>query len=321
MAAASLSSLNGQHQFRFHALGTSNTVLFRAAAPALARQFHETVLRWLAEFEGRYSRFIPDSLVSRINAAAGRAWVESDPETEELLALCDWFHWKTGGIFDPTAGPLVRLWDYHAPQPALPTPETIAHERRLVGWSKLERAAGRVRLAEAGMSLDLGGIGKEYAVDRVFEMARRLGILNLLVDFGRDLRAGGQPPEGGDWRIGLEHPGQPDSCWAGVALKETALCCSGDYQRFVEIGGRRYSHLLDPRSGQPVHNGVRAVWALAPTCTEAGILTTTACILGVEEGLRLFEQTPFAAGCIWSEQGLFQTRRFQHVLSQEQRSA
>ena len=322
MTAAPQQSHGGYTQIRFDALGTANTILFRARTATAVRDFHETALRWLAGFEARYSRFIPASLVSRINAGAGGDWVDLDPETEELLALCDWFHWKTGGIFDPTTGPLARLWDYRASPAALPAPEDLARARELIGWSKVERQAGRVRLPQRGMSLDLGGIGKEYAVDRVFELGRRCGFHDLLVDFGRDLRAGGAPPEGGDWRIGLEHPAQPDACWSGVALKETALCCSGDYQRYVDIGGRRYSHLLDPRTGQPVHNGCHAVWAIAPTCTEAGILTTAACILGPADGLRLFDQTPLAAGCIWAEQGLFQTRRFQrHVLNEEKISA
>jgi thiamine biosynthesis lipoprotein len=296
----------------FQAMGTQNSILFRAPAPALATAFREAALRWLAGFEARFSAFIPESLIGRLNAAAGNGdWFEVDAEAQEVLALCDWFHWKTNGIFDPTAGTLTRLWDYRRALEVEPTALEITAARDLLGWGRVERTPGRIRLPRAGMQLDLGGIGKEYAVDRIAELAQRLGIADFLVDFGRDVRAAGSPPEGGDWRVGLEHPEQPDACWSSVGLHNAALCCSGDYRRYAVIGGRRYSHLLDPRTGRPAQAGVHAAWVIAPTCTEAGILTTAACILGASAAGALFDQTPGTAGCVWSEQGLFQSRRFQ----------
>jgi len=296
-------------RFAFPAMGTQNALLFRAPASAAAG-FWGGVVRWLAAFEARVSRYIPTSRVSLLNAAAGDGtWHELDPELQELFALSDWFHWKTAGVFDPTVGAVARLWSAAAER--APDDAELAAARELVGWHKVERTPGKARLPRAGMQLDFGGIGKEYAVDRVFALAQQHGIRDLLIDFGRDLRVSGQPPEGGDWRLGLEHPGQPDTCWSGVALQQAALCCSGDYRRFTEVDGHRRSHLVDPRNGQPAASGVHAVWAIAPTCIEAGILTTTACILGMQAGGKLFEQTPGAAGCIWSDQGLYQTQRFQ----------
>ncbi len=286
----------------FPALGTQNALLCRAPHAAAAEAFRRAALLWLAEFEAQFSRFIPESLVGRLNATAGNGdWHTLPAAAQELFALCDWFHWKTGGIFDPTVAAAARWWS--ATSGRAPTDAELSATLELVGWAKVERAPGRARLPRAGMQLDLGGIGKEYAVDQVFALAQRHGITDLLIDFGRDLRVCGRPPEGGDWRLGLEHPQQPDACWGGVALTNAALCCSGDYRR-----GR---HLVDPRTGRPAVNGVHAVWAIAPTCTEAGILTTAACLLGLAGGEKLFEQTPGAAGCIWSDQGLFQSRRFQ----------
>lgn len=286
----------------FPAMGTQNSLLYRALNAAAAENFRNAALLWLAEFEAQFSRFIPESLVGRLNAEAGNgAWHELSTTAQELFALCDWFHWKTGGIFDPTVGTAARLWSAAFGRP--PTDAEVAAALELVGWSKVERTAGKARLPRTGMLLDLGGIGKEYAVDQVFALSQQHGISDVLIDFGRDLRVCGSPPEGGDWRLGLEHPEQPDNCWGGVALTNAALCCSGDYRR-----GR---HLVDPRSGRPATNGVHAAWAIAPTCTEAGILTTAVCLLGLAGGEKLFEQTPGAAGCIWSDQGLFQTRRFQ----------
>jgi thiamine biosynthesis lipoprotein len=268
------------------------------------------VLTWLAGFEARYSRFLPDSLISRINAAAGREWVETDEELDSMFAICDWFHWMTQGIFDPSMLPLARLWDYHRPPCTLPGAGEVARALSLLGWKKVEREKGRVFLPDAGMAIDLGGVGKEYAVDRVFEMALAAGMENVMVDFGHDLRTRGEPPEGGPWRIGLEHPSVPGRCWGGVAITDRAVASSGTYQRFFEVDGERYSHILDPRTGWPVRSGVDAVSVVAPTCTEAGILSTTALILGPDEGRQLIERSAHAAGCIWSNGNRIHTRGF-----------
>jgi FAD:protein FMN transferase len=161
------------------------------------------------------------------------------------------------------------------------------------------------------MGIDLGGIGKEYAVDRVFQMARARGLQDLLVDFGRDVRVGGQPPEGGPWRVGLENPLEPGRCWCGVGVTEAAVTTSGDYCRsFTTADGRVMGHILDPRTGYPVSNGCRSVSVIAQTCTQAGILSTSAFILGREAGLDLIEGHFGSAGCIWHEGRAYGSRRF-----------
>jgi thiamine biosynthesis lipoprotein len=306
------------YRLSFRALGTVNQLLFSARSRAVAEAFRESALRWVAGFEARYSRFLPDSLVSAINDAAGQRAVKVDAETEQIFALCDWFHWKTGGVFDPTEGPLIRLWDYNRQHTRLPTRDEVEQARMLTGWRNVVRENGAVFLPRRGMSLDLGGIGKEYAVDRLCQMAIEAGLPDAMIDLGHDIRVYGQPPEKGPWRIGLERPDAPGSCWCGVALRQIALCCSGSYQRYFELNGRRYSHLIDPRSGYPVDNGCRAVWAIAPTCTEAGVLSTAAFALGAEEGLRLIESTHNAGGCLWTDHGLYQARRFQEHVLQDQ---
>lgn len=298
----------------FHAMGTACELVYSARSRAAANEFKKAAFRWLADFEAKYSRFIDSSLVSEINRSSGERWVEIDAATDQLLSLCDWYHWMTGGVFDPTALPLHLLWDYHKDSPSLPSSAEIERARALVGWSKVQRAEGRVFLPEPGMKFDLGGIGKEYAVDQVVNLARTFGIENILVDFGRDLRVYGQPPERGAWRIGLEHPDAPGQCWCGIAQNQGAVCTSGNYARFVEVNGRRYGHIVDPRSGHPVDNGCKAVTVLAPTCTEAGLLATTAFILGAEQGLELLARNFSAEGCIWTEQGVFETRRFRHYV-------
>lgn len=305
-----MASSKGGIEVSFQAMG-SPCRIWLGGPPAKANAAIEEALRWLAEFEARYSRFIPTSLVNRINAAAGKDWVEIDPETERMLALCHEMNFITRGTFDPTALPLVRLWDWKKNPPVIPDDSAIAAAQKLVGWRKVQRAPGKVSLAEAGMSIDLGGMGKEYAVDQVTLLLAQNGIPGVLVDLGADVRVFGPPPQGKPaWHIGLEDPGRPGQCWTGLAINDNAVATSGDYLRHFVANGHRYGHILDVRTGRPVDNGIRAVSVVASSCSLAGMLSTSAFVLGPEEGLRLLDAAPQAAGCIITDSAKIQGQRF-----------
>lgn len=307
---------DGAHDLSFQALGTQCHVSVAGPAAAVA-QFQAAALAWVAAFEAKYSRYLDTSLISRINQAAGRDWVEIDDDTARLFALCDELHFLSRGIFDPTALPLIRLWDWKRPRPHLPTDAEITAARELVGWRKVQRAPGRIFLPRAGMGLDLGGMGKEYAVDQVLLLARQHGLASVLVDFGADVRVSGLPPDGRPaWHVGLEDPRKPGSCWCGVAVRDAAVATSGDYVRKFEAGGVRYGHILDLRTGRPVANDVRSVSVIAPTCSQAGWLSTAALVLGPVDGLKLIEATPGTAGAIITETTTLLSRRFhEHIAS------
>ena len=305
----------GWWQVKFKAMGTGCQLCYAAPSRLEAEAFRLAAFHWLAEFEARLSRFIPESLVSALNRRAGGDWVEIDPETEELLALCDRFHLFTGGVFDPTAMPLIKLWDYHAPQPVVPTPAMIEQARQLVGWPKFQRVPGKARLPLPGMGLDLGGIGKEFAVDKLIGIGTAQGIRNLIVDLGHDVRVAGESPDGGAWRIGIENPGNQGQWWGGVAVRDCGVTTSGDYLRNFMVDGKRYGHILDPRTGCPVDNGCQTVTVIAPTCLEAGTLTTAAFILGAADGVALIERWPGAAGCVVTTTGRFDSKGFAGYLS------
>ena len=297
---------------RFPALGT--TCELQYAAPDGDRQaaaFEAAAVTWVLAFEAKYSRFRADSLVSRINRAAGRGWIEVDPEMEQLLNLCDSLYAMTQGVLDPTALPLIRLWNWKAEQPRIPADAEIAATRRLVGWTKVRREPGRVLLPDAGMALDFGGFGKEYAVDLVAQIAVNYGIGNVLVDFGHDLRVLGAPPGRPAWHIGLEDPRRPGASWSSVALQGSrGIASSGDYVRCFEINGRRYGHIIDPRTGWPVANGCAQATVIADTCLQAGVLSTTAFVLGVAGGVELIQSCPGAEGVLVTATARAQTRGF-----------
>ena len=315
-ASARESFRDGAHELTFHAFGTHCRVSFAAPAPR-ASELKRLALEWVAAFEAKYSRFLPDSLISRINGAAGRVPVAIDAEAEQLFALCDQMHFITRGVFDPSALPLIQLWNWKADPPMIPSDDAIDAAKQRVGWRKVQRAPSSIFLPLAGMGLDLGGMGKEFAVDCVAQLLASRGAIAVLVDFGADVRVIGLPPDGRPgWHIGLDDPRQPGRCWCGLGLRDGAVATSGDYVRRFEIEGRNYGHILDIRSGWPVDNGNRAVSVVAPSCTLAGMLSTAAFVLGPEEGLRLIDAQSGTAGAIVTGQGILTSRHFyEHVVS------
>lgn len=300
----------------FPALGTQCEVQY--AAPGgddQASTFERVAVGWVSAFEAKYSRFRPDSLVSRINAAAGQDWVAVDAEMEGLLKLCDTLHFMTQGVLDPTTLPLIRLWNYKAEPPRIPAAAEIAAARALVGWKKVQRSPGKVFLPSAGMALDFGGFGKEYAVDIVAQLAVDHGIANVLVDFGHDLRALGQPPGRPAWHIGLEDPRRPGVADGSIGVTGKGVASSGDYLRSFTFGGRRYGHIIDPRTGWPVSNGCTQATVVAGSCLQAGVLSTTAFVLGVPKGLEFIQACPGAEGLLLTESTRAQTRGFYNYVA------
>lgn len=298
-------------RLEFHAMGTRCLVQYVAPAEDAAQAFEQTLREWVVRYEARYTRFREDSIVSRINQAAGTGeWVDVDDEMDRMLEMCGTVHFMTQGIVDVTAGPLARLWDYHVEHPRLPTEAEVAAARELVGWTSVEREPGRVRLPRAGMSLDFGGWGKEFAVDMALQIATEHGLAQVLVDFGHDIRVAGTPPGRPAWHIGLEDPDSPGQLWGSIGAMDTAVASSGNYQRGFVIDGQRYGHIIDPRTGRPTTNGLRQVTVVAPSCLQAGMLATAAFVLGPTEGLEFIQSTPGAEGCMVSTGAKHQTRGF-----------
>jgi thiamine biosynthesis lipoprotein len=295
----------------FKALGTTCEVQYAAPhGDEQAAGFERAATAWVNAFEAKYSRFRPDSLVSRINAAAGREWIAVDAEMEGLLKLCDALHFMTQGVLDPTSLPLIQLWNYKTDTPRLPADSEIAAARALVGWKRVQREPGKVFLPETGMALDFGGFGKEYAVDFVVQLASDHGLACALVDFGHDLRAVGLPPGKPAWHIGLEDPLQPGTSALSVALIGKAIASSGDYLRGFTLNGKRYGHIIDPRTGWPVANGCVQATVIAGSCLQAGVLSTTAFVLGVPKGVDFIQASPGAEGLLITQRARAQTRGF-----------
>ena len=265
-------------RFTFRAMAAENELQLAAADEATARRAADRAIADVQRIEAKYSRYLDDSVTTLINRAAGKEAVPIDAETGALLRYADICHSLSGGLFDVTSGVLRRVWDFKRKPPQLPDPVTLAHTLALVDWSTVECSSQSVRLPRAGMEIDFGGIGKEYAADRAATICLEAGIRHGLVDLAGDVRALGPQESGDPWRVGISHPRKPGAAIAYVQIASGAIATSGDYERFFEIDGKRYCHILDARSGMPV-TAWQSVSVVAPLCVFAGSCSTIAMLL------------------------------------------
>jgi thiamine biosynthesis lipoprotein len=267
--------------FEFRAMSSGCEVRLDAAAgqsEATLAAAAQKAIDEVQRIELKYSRYRDDSIVSRINAAAGSdAAVDVDAETASLIDFAAGLHTWSDGLFDITSGVLRRAWDFRAAR--VPEPGRLAALLPLIGWSKVAWHARRIRLPHAGMELDFGGFGKEYAADRAVAVLAAAGQRHGFVNLGGDIRVLGARADGSAWRFGIRHPRQPDATIASVDMREGALASSGDYERYFELDGERYCHILDPRTGWPVR-GWSSISVTAPACVAAGALSTIAMLMG-----------------------------------------
>jgi len=262
--------------FHFGAMASNCEVRLAMDDLVLAETFAQAAIAEVRRIESKYSRYRADSVVGRINAAAGKEAVSCDDETQALLAYADALHGSSDGLFDITSGVLRRAWDFR--KAVLPSQAALDALLPLVGWSRVQWRRNLVRLPVEGMELDLGGFGKEYAADRAAALLSGMGVAHGYVNLGGDLRIIGPRPDGQPWTIGVQDPRAVDSVVGGIAIASGALATSGDYERFFDLDGKRYCHLLDPRSGMPVSHW-RSVSVLGPLAVAAGSCSTIAMLL------------------------------------------
>jgi thiamine biosynthesis lipoprotein len=281
------SAIAAPHHFAFRAMAAMNEIQVYAADVSEARSLAGRAIAEVRRIEAKYSRYRPDSVVSRINEAAGGAPVGVDEETERLFDYVDACFRQSRGRFDPTSGVLRRAWHFE-PGAAIPGPADLAPHLAAIGWHRVERTPGTVRLPKAGMELDFGGFGKEYAVDRAATVLREAGAARALVNLAGDLAVLAPHPDGSPWRIAVRHPRKADAALAALPVSSGAIATSGDYERYVDIDGVRHCHILDPRTGRSAR-GFQSVTVHASSCLVAGSASTIAMLLGRDAGLAWLE--------------------------------
>lgn len=249
----------------------------RAAAAAA-----EEALGEMHRIESVMSAWTDESELSRVNAGADGTPLTLSDELFDVVDRSFRFSRITEGTFDPTAAPLVELWGFRGGEPAVPAGAVLDSVLSLVGSPRvlIDRDEQTITLPP-GMRLDLGGIAKGYAVDRAAAILRGRGVESALVNLGGNMYALGAPPGREAWTVGIRDPRGGDGVAGTLLLRDEAVATSGDYENFVEIDGRRYGHIIDPRDGRPA-TGVLSVTVVARTAMAADALSTGLFVMGPE---------------------------------------
>ena len=263
--------------FTFHAMATPCEVRLETEDAALAEAVASVAETEARRIERKFSRYKSDSVIGRINASGGKE-MAVDAETAQLLEYADKCFQISDGLFDITSGVLRRIWKFDGSD-RIPSDAQIASLRSLIGWKKVSWRAPAIVLP-AGMEIDLGGIAKEYAVDKVLGAIREITPLPALVNFGGDLRISGPRKYGTRWNVAIESVDKNGELAGMLELADGALATSGDARRFLLKDGIRYGHILNPRTGKPVEHMPRSVTVASATCIEAGLIATLAMLQG-----------------------------------------
>jgi FAD:protein FMN transferase len=259
----------------------------------------------MKRIDGLMNIYDENSEASKINAMAGKGPVVVSDDMLFVLEKSLYFSELTHGAFDVTIGPLTTLWGIGKKDDYVPSSQEIAQVKSRVNYQdlKIDKNQQTVFLTKPGMMIDLGSVGKGYAVDRAIAIMKQHQVKSALVNAGGSIRVIGSKPDGKPWRIGVQHPRMSDGLVAKVALTQwDALDTSGDYQRFFIKDGVRYHHILDPKTGMPGYRNSSNSIAMN-SALDADILNTALFLLDVETGLRLMQTFP-GADALWvSENG------------------
>lgn len=286
-------------------MGTEFQALVAGADPEYLRAAAHEALDEVERLEARLSHYRADSEICDLNQRAAYGPVRLEPSLFALLARALALGAATGGAFDCTAGALIRCWGFFRGQGRMAEPEAVAEARERVGGHLVEMDAGErtVRFLRDGVQVHLGAIGKGYAVDLALQTLRALRVPAALVHGGTStLAAYGSPPGADGWVVGLRDPRRAERRVGRVRIREGALSTSGDYEQFFEAEGRRYSHILDPRTGYPAA-GMRSATFLAASAADTDALSTAAFVLGVDGARRICDTFPGTAAVLIPEPG------------------
>lgn len=248
-------------------------------------------IRRIEEFASDY---VDTSEVGRVNAAAGRSPVSVSAELLDVVRVSNEYSAASAGAFDITVGPIVKSWDFLAANPAVPSPDAVKAAVALVGYRKIVVAFGSIYLPDSGMALDLGAIGKGYAVDRAVGVLRGKGVRQCIVDIGGNLGVyweGTRLLDSAAATIAVRHPRREGEFFGTFAVGSCGVSTSGDYQRAFIIDGRRYHHIIDPSTGYPA-DSVVSVTIVAPDAETADVLSTAVFVLGRSRGMAFVRTQP-----------------------------
>lgn len=231
----------------------------------------------LEKLDRKLSRFNPKSEIYKINENSGN-WVEVSEEVEDILRKAKYYAQISDGLFDPTIGPLMKLWGFYNGELHIPTEKELKKALEKVNWKDLEISNRKVRLRKKGMSIDLGGIAKGYAVQRLIDISKNFDLERVYLDIGGTIGVYGKPLNGDYWEVGIRHP-RRNGILGKVKVKKGVVATSGDYERFFIKNGKRYPHIINPKNGFP-SSDMMSVTVISEDGTSADALSTLFFVLG-----------------------------------------
>jgi thiamine biosynthesis lipoprotein len=275
--------------------------------PVVADKAIDDAFKVIREVEGRMSAKKSGSLIDRIGREAVGRPMKIPDELFNVIELCQRYSKLTNGVFDISIDPVTRLWQFDQAEKDIPKEEDISNALKFVGFNGiyLDKEKNTIELDREGMSLDLGGAAKGYAVDKAVEKLKELSIDSGVVNAGGDLRVFGKKPDGKSWSIGIQDPEYSDRIIGSIQLTDMALVTSGDYERYIIYKGVKYHHIIDPKTGLPAR-GCKSVSIVNTKAFEADILSTAIFVMGPDEGMRLIESLPGVEGMIVDASGRIQ---------------
>lgn len=286
------------------ALGTVCTVnLYEKGT----KKLYDDCFSLLRELENKLSVKIKTSEISKINLNAGKSEVLVSEDTFFVLENAKKYAKISGGAFDPTIAPLVDLWDILAENPKIPKVEQIEQAKNLVNYENLilDSTKKTVFLTEKGMKLDIGGIAKGYAADKLVEFLKKSGIKKGLINLGGNIFVFGErSKQQKNWNIGIQNPRESGTMGI-LQINDATIVTSGDYERFFEKDGKRYHHIIDPKTGVPKDNEVMSFSIITDNSMIADVLSTACFVLGKDEGFALLEELGISAICITKDKSVY----------------
>lgn len=300
-------------------MGTDVTITVVAKNEAEGAVAIDAAMAEVRRFDGMMSLYKDDSEITRVNLAAGKHPVKVSPEMIDVVEAADRVSGLTNGAFDVTIGPLVVLWQMRLKEGKTPTDKEIARIKRLVNYKNIiiDKRKSTLFLKNQNMIMDLGGM-KGYIADRVKDLIKKHGTDNAIIALAGDIWVLGRREDGKPWRIGVQHPREPEKTLTVLDLSDKYISTSGDYERYKIVERKRYHHIIDPRTGNP-STGVISSTLIGEQGALIDPLSKAPFILGPEEGLRIVKKTG-AEAIIVDEQGkVYMTDGVKNLVDQPQR--
>ncbi|AWH85473.1 thiamine biosynthesis protein ApbE [Flavobacterium album] len=282
------------HSQSLKLMGNNFTITVVAEDNATAQLHIDTAIDEIRRIEKLLTTFKEDSQTSLINNNAGIAPVAVDREVYNLIERSIAISRITQGAFDISYGSLDKsLWNFDREMTALPSKEEALKKVHLINYNNiiLNPENGTVFLKEKGMRIGFGGIGKGYAAEMARNLLTANGVKSGIVNASGDLTAWGMQPSGKPWRIGISNPDSPEKVFSYMDISGKAVATSGNYEKYVMIGGKKYSHTIDPKTGLPI-SGIKSVTIICDNAEFADAMATPIAVMGIKAGLHLVNQIP-----------------------------